>query len=568
MSPVSGTEKKIIVSDMEHLRKLFIMPDSPDKFIEFGRELLSLIHSFFKEKGGIHSEISLGELYSLFSDTSIPDGPSLLKDVLEEVRTRLVAHSVKVGSPYYIGHMTSAIPYFMILLEMIIASLNQNQVKIETAKASTFVEREFITWMHRLVYGRDDSFYRENLLNRDFRAGTVVLDGTLGNLTALLVARNSLFPSDGEFKGIRHSGVATAYKHAGIDRAVIIVSQRGHYSIDKVARIIGIGDENVIKIPVDENDRIDIAALRSVLDGIRESNADGSERTAIVALVGIAGTTETGSIDPLDEMADIAREYGIFFHVDAAWGGAVLIVDEQREKFKGIERADSVCLDAHKLLYSPVSMGVTVFKSLEALGHIKHFSNYIIRPDSVDLGRFSVEGSRPFSALKPWATLKVIGRAGFKLLFDYAFGLTGELSRIIDAHSNFERTNRPDLFITNYRFVPENVMALLREKMKSAKQDGVDKEKSLTDIAAINELLNELNIELHKALREEDASFVSRTMLEIPYYFRQNIVILRAITVNPLTTKAILSEILNQQNRLGLAIYESEFSRRFECFHV
>lgn len=187
-------DKKILVSDMEHLRKLFIMPDSPDKFIEFGTELLDVIHDSFQEKGGIHSAISLPDLAKIFSNINIPEEPHLLKDVLSEIKSKITAHSVKVGNPYYIGHMTSAIPYFMILLEMIIAALNQNQVKIESAKASTFVEREFLSWMHRLVYDRDPKYYRANIQNRDIALGAVTLDGTLANLTAMLVARNKAFP--------------------------------------------------------------------------------------------------------------------------------------------------------------------------------------------------------------------------------------------------------------------------------------------------------------------------------------------------------------------------------------
>ena len=113
---------------------------------------LNLIHSFFQDKGGIHSAKSLPELAKIFSDINLPKHPHLLKDVLLEIKNKVIAHSVKVGNPYYIGHMTSAIPYFMILLEMIIAALNQNQVKIETAKASSFVEREFIAWIHQLDF--------------------------------------------------------------------------------------------------------------------------------------------------------------------------------------------------------------------------------------------------------------------------------------------------------------------------------------------------------------------------------------------------------------------------------
>ena len=176
-----NTELKQVKANLEYLRKLFIMPDSPDKFIEFGQELLEMIHDFFKEKGGIHSSISLPELSHIFSQTAIPEDPHLIKDVLSEIKAKIIAHSVKVASPYYIGHMTSAIPYFMILLEMIIAALNQNQVKIETAKASSFVERELMAWFHRLVFNRSDAFYERNVQNPRVALGNATADGTISN---------------------------------------------------------------------------------------------------------------------------------------------------------------------------------------------------------------------------------------------------------------------------------------------------------------------------------------------------------------------------------------------------
>lgn len=135
-------------SSLDYLRKLFILPDSADKFMEFGLAVLEMIYDFSKGKEGLHKKITLPELAQVFNQTSMPEGPYLIRDVLQEIRDKVTVHSVVVGSPYYIGHMTSAIPYYMILLETIIASLNQNQVKIETAKASSFVERELLAWIH------------------------------------------------------------------------------------------------------------------------------------------------------------------------------------------------------------------------------------------------------------------------------------------------------------------------------------------------------------------------------------------------------------------------------------
>jgi glutamate decarboxylase len=530
-----------VKADMETLRKLFIMPDSPDKFVEFGNELLEMIHDFFREKGGIHSSVSLPELSEIFSRTAVPGQPMLIKDVLAGIKEEVVAHSVKVGSPYYIGHMISPVPYFMILLEMIIAALNQNQVKIETAKASSFVERELVTWFHRLVFCRTDRFYDKNVQNPRVSLGNVTSDGTLANFTALAVAREKAFPPDGGFGGVKKEGMARALAHHRCSRGVILVSARGHYSIAKAANLLGLGTDSVLSVPVDADNRMDPAKLRR-----RVRSLEKDER--VIAVVGVAGTTETGNIDDLEAVSEIGRGIGAHVHVDACWGGGVLLVDEYRSLFRGIERADSVSIDAHKLLYCPMAMGMALFRSERDLNLLKHNSNYIIRRNSVDTGRFTVEGSRPFAALKPWAALKILGLQGYRLLFESARKNTETFRDLLASHGGFEITNRPELFILNYRFVPEEVRyALCRDEAGTRK---------------VNRLVNALNVKLHKALRRDDTTFVSRTTLESTRYRPQRIVVLRAVLSNPLTDRGVLEEIVRTQARIGLHIWR-EFEPAF-----
>jgi glutamate decarboxylase len=545
-----------VQANLEYLRKLFIMPDSPDKFIEFGHELLKMIHDFFQEKGGIHSSITLPELSRIFDVTAVPDSPYLIKDVLAEIKTKIIDHSVKVGSPYYIGHMTSAIPYFMILLEMIIAALNQNQVKIETAKASSFVERELVAWFHRLIFHRTDLFYEKNAQNPRVALGNVTSDGTLANLTALLVAREKAFPPDGKFPGVRIAGMESALRHYGCKRGVILVSARGHYSIAKSSNILGIGEGNVIAVPVDEENCMDIRKLKRRVRTLTDK--DNRERSKIISIIGIAGTTETGSVDNLAELAGVAGNVGAHFHVDACWGGSALLVDEYRPVLKGIEKADSVTVDAHKLLYCPMSMGLVMFRNEKDLNTIRHTSQYVIRRNSVDTGRFTIEGSRPFACLKPWASLKIIGRKGYGLLFGQAKKNTQNLKDILDSCGNFETLNTPQLFILTYRFVPEKVRSQL-SIWEAQKAGAIQKEKAKIaerKIRKINNLINGLNIKLHKALRQDDTTFVSRTKLESTKYRPQKILVLRAVLINPLTGKEILEEIVTTQNRIGMELWD------------
>jgi len=549
---------KKVESSLEYLRKLFIMPDSPDKFMEFGHAVLEMIHEFFQEKKGLHKKITLPELAQIFDQTSTPEDPHLIRDVLQEIKDKITVHSVKVGSPHYIGHMTSAIPYFMIFLEIIIAALNQNQVKIETAKASSFVERELIAWMHRIIFNRDEKFYCKNIQNPRIALGNVTSGGTISNLTALMVARERAFPADRNFPGIRKAGVEGALNYYGYSRMVILVSRRGHYSIRKSANLLGLGEKNVINIPADIYNRINIKALRRNIHSIKRSDLERGKKTKIISIIGVAGTTETGNIDNLMELGDIAREEGAYFHVDAAWGGSALIVNEYRSLFRGIEKADSVSVDAHKLLYCPMAMGIIIFRNEKDLDHLKTISQYVNRPDSVDTGRFTIEGSRPFACLKPWASLKIIGRDGYRLLFGQAREATFTFKRILEESGNFEILNYPELFILNYRLVPQHIMEKLNEWVERKKTlSNRDDIKDLTKkIRKINSVLNNLNVLLQKSIRQDDTTFVSRTTLESTKYRPQRIVVLRAVLINPLINKDILKKIVSTQNNIALKLMD------------
>jgi putative pyridoxal-dependent aspartate 1-decarboxylase len=545
-------------SSLEYLRKLFILPDSTDKFMEFGMAVLEMIYDFSKGKEGLHKKTTLPELAQVFNQISMPEGPFLIRDVLQEIREKVTVHSVLVGSPYYIGHMTSAIPYYMILLEAIIASLNQNQVKIETAKASSFVERELLAWIHRIMFQKSDGFYRKNIQNHRVALGNVTSDGTLSNLTALLIAREKALPADGVFPGIRKAGVDRALRHHGYSRLVVLVSQRGHYSIRKAVHVIGLGEENVINVPVDTRNRIDIDALKRKIRSIKRDDQRKGQKTKIMAIVGMAGTTETGNIDNLGELGAIARQEGAYFHVDAAWGGAALIVDEYRSLFRGIERADSVSVDVHKLLYCPMTMGIVVFRNEKDLLLLKQVSQYINRPESVDTGRFTVEGSRPFACLKPWASLKIMGKDGYRLLFRQANEATLTFKRILEKSENFEILNHPELFIINYRFLPPFVSEKLHEweVRKKTLSKGAEIRHLTNRIRGINRILNALNIQVQKAIRRDDTTFVSRTTLESTRYRPQRIVVLRAVLINPLLDGEILETIVSTQSRIGLGLME------------
>jgi glutamate decarboxylase len=181
------------------------------------------------------------------------------------------------------------------------------------------------------------------------------------------------------------------------------------------------------------------------------------------------------------------------------------------------------------------------------------------------MGRFTIEGSRPFSSLKPWASLKIIGREGYRLLFRSAQANTLALKNLLEERGNFEPLNLPELFILIYRFIPQPVRERLRawQEEKSRLIDKAKIKKLDGSIKKVNHIVNALNIKLHKALRQDDTTFVSRTTLESTSYRPLNIVVLRAVLINPLTDETILREIVETQNRIGMTLWH-EFETAYK----
>src|SRR5262249_22454026 len=157
-----------------------------------------------------------------------------------------------------------------------------------------------------------------------------------------------------------------------------------HYSLGKSVDLLGLGHRQLVAIPVTAQHKIDLGALA------REIAALKARRIGVLAIVGVAGTTETGNVDPLDALAELAAEHGAHFHVDAAWGGPTLFSERYRHLLKGIERADSVTIDAHKQLYVPVGAGMVVFKDVQALSSVEHHADYVIRRGSRDIGKHTL----------------------------------------------------------------------------------------------------------------------------------------------------------------------------------
>jgi putative pyridoxal-dependent aspartate 1-decarboxylase len=548
------------MSDEDLWRRYFLTQENEGEWHSLMAEALAEAFEIVKPRvgGKICSDVSLQALEKIFSETSAPDCGQPLSDVLRETRKKVLAHSVRVADPRFVGHMTGALPYFGLMVDILISALNQNVVKIETALSASFVEKQTLAWLHQLVFSKSNDFYAHSMHRSDVSLGNVTNGGTLGNLTALTVARNRLLPEAGS------EGLAAAMVDRGMRRLVILASRRVHYSVKKAASILGIGAKNVLEIPVvPGTNRVDLVELEATLNRLEK------HKTGVLALVGIAGTTETGSVDKLVDLARIARDRGIWFHVDAAWGGALMLSNKHRHLVQGIELADSVVLDGHKLFYLTLSHGMVLFKDEHSLDAVRHSAHYIIRPGSVDLGRTSLEGSRRFDSLKLWFFLKTMGRSGYGALIDRTFATARTFADLIEGHPSFDLTSVPETNILTYRYVPEEwkpAIVSVRSMVQNTVQDLGAQEPSGTEAELLEsarfvaEFLNEVNIEIQKQQRLLGLSFVSRTTLE-SVYPGVEVVVLRAVLMNPFTTSEILAEILAEQDRLGRRIVADKWKR-------
>ncbi|KAJ3048822.1 hypothetical protein HK097_010175, partial [Rhizophlyctis rosea] len=458
-------ERRETYRDHDSVLHYFIATHQSEKMLD--EYLDGIIHAFLNEPAPVfaaHAETP-ETLQAKFGKSNVPnrrqsvgDGASV-ETYLQQVKSNVIDKATRVSSPKMIGHMTTALPYFHRPLARLLAAMNQNVVKIETASTMTFLERQTIAMLHREFYSGDDPFYETYMHHPEHSLGVFTSGGTIANVTAMWSARNrALRPRpEAGFKGVEREGLFRALKHYGYEGAVIVGSKLMHYSFKKAADLLGLGDDGLVLIPTDEGFGMRMDLLREKVEELIEN------RILVIAIVGVAGTTETGSIDPLLPISTFARKNSIHFHVDAAWGGPLIFSLEHRQKLLGIENADTITVDGHKQLYTPMGLGLLLMRDPNLGNHIRKTANYIIRTGSVDLGRYTLEGSRPATSLHLHASLHLLGRDGIGALITRSATLVRQLAARIQGWPTraFQCLHEPATNILLYRFVP----SYLRDKV-------------------------------------------------------------------------------------------------------
>jgi len=282
----------LATASLENLYRIFTVPEAPNSTLgAIDKEISANLMGFLTDRI-VAREKSLPAIEQDFSDSTVPEVPQFVSDYTDFVMKKLVAHSVHTAAPGFIGHMATPLPHFMLPLSRIMVALNQNLVKIETSKAFTPLERQVLGMLHNMVYEQPESFYQENLHNARRALGTFCSGGTTANITALWVARNKMLGPQDHFRGLGIEGLPAALAHYGYKDIAVLVSERGHYSLGKAVDVLGVGRKNLISIGTDAKSKINLDELRDKCAELKQQGI------GIMAIVGIAGATETGHVDP------------------------------------------------------------------------------------------------------------------------------------------------------------------------------------------------------------------------------------------------------------------------------
>lgn len=356
-------------------------------------------------------------------------GQTALRERLEI----LLRHSIQPWHPFTAAHLHTPVLASSLAAEAILGAINQSMDSFDQAPAASVLEQKVIAWLCRLAGFPDRA------------SGTFTAGGTQSNYMGLLLARDHFLLSK----------MGWAARERGLppeaNRLRFLCSEMAHFSVEKSAIQLGLGTQAVRKVACDGAFRMCPEKLRGDISAMR---AGGLWPAAIVAT---AGTTDFGSIDPLREIAAIAREEGIWLHVDAAYGGALLLSDRYRERLAGLEQGDSVTIDFHKAFFQPISCSAFLLADQRRFETIRVNADYL-NPESreaegiPDLVTRSVLTTRRFDALKLWMSLQALGQKQFGAMIERLADLALVAAHHIRDSADLELLASPQFGAVVFRF--------------------------------------------------------------------------------------------------------------------
>jgi aromatic-L-amino-acid/L-tryptophan decarboxylase len=364
----------------------------------------------------------------------VPAAPMSEDDLFAYLRDVVFDSSFYPGHPRFLAYVSGAGTVPGAAADLLAAGLNMNVGAWVLSPSATEIEEQLV------------AFFASAFGLPHTAGGLITSGGAMANFAALKAALNARAGWD-----VREDGVA-----AGPPLALYL-SEETHVVSVRAADMLGLGRRAVRTIGVDEGYRIRVDALREAIRADREA---GVRPFAVVAT---AGTTATGAVDPLDAVAEVCAEEGVWFHVDAAYGGPAAFADDLRPLFAGIERADSIAFDPHKWLYTPLAGGCVLVRDANDLtGAFSVTAGYVQQDKEstgrgLDFGQLSPQFSRGFSALKVWVSLLAHGWDAYRARISHDAALARYLGARVEERPEFELACPVGLSICCFRFVPPDL---------------------------------------------------------------------------------------------------------------
>jgi L-2,4-diaminobutyrate decarboxylase len=403
--------------------------------------------------------------------------------------TETIARSVRLHHPRYMGHQVSPVLPMAALSGLVKQMLNNGMAVFEMGMVANPHERIVMEWLAQKI-----GFAKQ-------AGGIITSGGTLANLTALLTARAKKAPSD-------------VWEHGVQEKLAVIVSEEAHYCIDRAARIMGLGSEGIIKIPVNAQFQLKTELLETAFE---QAQAKGYQ---VIAVIGSACSTSTGAYEDLNTIADFCEKHQLWFHVDGAHGGAAVVSKKYRHLVSGIERADSVIIDFHKMMMIPALATAVVYKNgSDAFQTFHQKAQYLWdnqqSEDWFNSGKRTFECTKGMMSTMVYSVLRTYGEQIFEENVDVLYDLGRQFAQMVQAQPHFELATLPESNIVCFRYVP-----------------------------AAGEDINLLNAKIRQQLLEEGVFYIVQTQLNGQLYLRVSL-------MNPLTALQDVEDLLQRVEEIG-----------------
>ncbi|MHC1778412.1 MAG: aspartate aminotransferase family protein [Lentimicrobium sp.] len=422
----------------------------PEEFRREGHQLVDLITTYLNE---CREARPMPVLPPSDPDAMVDFWTKDFKSVgfdLQNFYQTLIQQSNHIHHPRYMGHQVVPPAPLSALTELLEAMLNNGMAIYEMGPASTAIERVVLRWL------------AEKIGMTDQADGILTSGGSAGNLTGLLAARQAMCDYNIWDEGARDDS-----------QLAFMVSEEAHYSVARAARIMGWGDKGVVKVPVNGRMQLDAYRLEETLE---KAHAQGLK---VIALIGNACTTSTGTYDPLNEMADFAEANGLWFHVDGAHGGAAAMTEKYHHLTSGIERADSVVIDFHKMMLAPALTTAVLFRNGQhSYETFAQKAEYLLgngaKKPWYDSAARTLECTKKMLGVKVYALIKLYGDRVFSDYITTTYDLGRFMSGLIKQKKGFELAVEPDGNIVCFRYRPDDFTGDLNKLTASIRKKITD----------------------------------------------------------------------------------------------